>query len=164
MRADSTDDLQFKGSINTNSGRFTLNGGRIEFTNSLTNAATGSINGRGSLVATGGLINNGSISLSAGYTDIYGNFTNNKQITVTGGSTTTFYNAVTGNAGSNIRIDANSAAVFLGNVSVTGVTGSGTAYYDGTAVGGPLVNSRCFGCRSNGEVDRSMPITSDRMR
>src|SRR5262249_32985799 len=63
------------------------------------------------------------------------------------------YNAVTGNAGSNIRIDANSNAVFLGNVSVTGVTGSGTAFYDGAAVGGPLVNTGASVVDPGGTLD-----------
>src|SRR5439155_20649908 len=120
IRAFANDALRFSGPYNANSGKFNMAGGLIEFTGSLNNNSTGLITGRGQLMSGGSGINNaGTISLSGGLSDIYGLVTNTNKITITGGSTTPFYNAVTGIAGRNLRIDANSSAVFLANVSVS---------------------------------------------
>ena len=121
----------------SNAGSITLSdNGIFEVQGIVSNA--GYITGRGTLYAHSTITNGGTISLSGGLTDVRGAVFNYNRITITGGSTTTFYDPVTNNG--NIRIDPGSSAVFLGNVSVGSVTGSGTAYYDGDAVGGPIVN------------------------
>jgi hypothetical protein len=121
-----------------NSGSITLSGdGMFEVQGMLNNA--GYITGRGTLYSHGVTSNSGTMSFSGGLSDVRGSVINTGRITVTGGGTTTFYDTVTNSAGT-IRIDAGSAAVFLGNVSVGSVTGSGTAFYDGSAVGGAVVN------------------------
>ena len=139
----------------SNAGSITLSGdGIFEVQGNVSNA--GYITGRGTLYAHSTITNGGTMSLSGGLTDVRGALFNYNRITITGGSTTTFYDPVTNNG--NIRIDAGSSAVFLGNVSVGSITGSGTAYYDGDAVGGPIVNTGAS------VVDSDASLTADYIR
>jgi hypothetical protein len=134
IRASNMQRLTFSGATNTNSGKINMvNGGTIEFTNALTNNAAGVITGRGALI-TGGLINNGQLQLSAGFTDVYGTLTTaaGSKVIVSGGSTSTFYNDVTASSGSEFRVSTASTAVFFGNVHGTSFfTGSGVKDFEG---------------------------------
>src|SRR5207247_786650 len=100
VRADALDRIVFTGTTgfgnSTNSGQINLFGGAVEFTGSLTNNAGGRITGRGTFITHNGLImNGGTFALSGGTSDVLGPITNNSggKIIVTGGSTSTFYDA-----------------------------------------------------------------------
>ncbi|HMC10773.1 MAG TPA: dockerin type I repeat-containing protein, partial [Pirellulaceae bacterium] len=135
-----SDYLIIDGTINTLNGIVDLQGGTVEWRGPLTVGVGGVISGRGSIntnsanpAAAAGLSNNGTLQLSAGFTDIFGPVasTSGSRIIVTGGGTTTFYRNVSLAAGSNFQVSANSSAVFFGNVSGTGnFTGSGTKYFE----------------------------------
>jgi hypothetical protein len=136
IRALAGDAMVFTGTDNVNEGRITLLGGSVDFSQGLTNAATGMISGRGVLAAGGtaatGLFNEGSIAVS-GTTDFIGDVTNSGagRIVVSGGATATFHDDVVHN-GSEIRVSNDSKAVFFGAVSGVGAyTGSGTVYFEG---------------------------------
>ena len=122
-----------------NAGKVSLLGGTLEAAQLLTNTNTGSISGRGTIVASGGISNSGTIALSAGVSDVMGGTVTNlsaSKVIVTGGSTSTFYGAVTNNAGSEFRVSANSTAVFLGNVTgLAAFTGPGTKDFESGAAG-----------------------------
>ena len=143
VRADAGDDLQFQGfgNVITNTGKFTLNGGRIEFSQDLTNGGTGIISGRGTLATTLGFSNNGSVVFSgAGNTDVYGPVTNFNRINITGGNTTTFWNNVATTSGT-ISVNTNSTVVFAGNLTgQTHLTGPGVKDFEGTASGGAIAS------------------------
>jgi len=116
---------------NTNTGAIILIGGRVEFTQDLTNHEGGFISGRGELEVRGGLDNSGVMAFSAGLTDIYGDVTNNGvagpdgDILVCGGSTVTFYDDVTNNG--RIHACRDARVVFLGDLTGNGQeTGPGT--------------------------------------
>jgi hypothetical protein len=158
VRASGTDWLQFSGVSNTNNGQLNLfNGGAIEFTHSLIN--TGVISGRGVLIATGGLTNSGTMSFSAGLTDVYGAVTNNSRITVTGGSTSTFYDSVNTSVGS-ITVNTASTAVFIGNViGQSHISGPGTKDFEAIASGGPVAS-----IVGNTIVGSSGNVTADYIR
>jgi T5SS/PEP-CTERM-associated repeat protein len=123
----------------TNAGTIELAGGTVEYTQSLTNQATGTISGRGafrgSTAAPGdlGLTNQGVLSFSAGVTDIYGDVNNaaGGKIIVAGGSTVTFYDDVVHN-GVEIRTNNGSRSVFFGSVTGAGpFTGTGDVELNG---------------------------------
>lgn len=108
-------------------------GGEVEFTRDLTNAAGGVITGRGTLIASGGLTNQGNIGLSSGTTDIFGdvNNTSGGSIIVSGNGTATFYDDLVHN-GTEIRVSSGSNAVFFGAVSGAGsYTGTGSLFFEG---------------------------------
>jgi hypothetical protein len=131
--------MQFQVAGNTSFGKFTLNGGRIEFTQDLTLFSSATVFGRGTLIANGGLSNGGTMIFSgAGNSDLFGAVTNANRINVTGGNTTTFWNNVITNTGT-INVNANSTVVFAGNlIGQSHITGPGTKDYEGTASGGPI--------------------------
>jgi hypothetical protein len=139
VRADATDSLQFQNNLNSSAGKFTLNGGRIEFTQDLTLTPTATVVGRGTLIASGGLSNAGTMSFSgAGNSDVFGAVTNTNRINVTGGNTTTFWNNVNTSIGT-INVNANSTVVFAGNLAgQSHIAGPGTKDFEGTASGGPI--------------------------
>ena len=122
-----------------NRGSISLLGGVIEFAQQLTNQSTGRITGRGTIIADGGISNAGTITLSAGLSDVMGGTVNNlngSKVIVTGGSTSTFYGPVSNVAGSEFRVSTNSTAVFLGDVTgLAAFTGPGTKDFEANASG-----------------------------
>ena len=113
----------------------------MEFTQNLTNAAPGTITGRGTLIAGSGIANNGTIALSVGASDVYATLVNNSgaKTIVTGGSSSTFYGPVTNAAGSEFRVSTTSTAVFLAPVvGLSRFTGPGTKDFEASASGGPI--------------------------
>lgn len=150
-------EIGFAGSHTNYSGAtISLLGGTARFDGNLTNA--GQITGNGNLVVTGALINSGTLSgrgvfqtggigntgtmqFSAGFSDVYGALLNSKKITVTGGSTTTFYNDVDTTAGS-ITVNNSSTVVFLGDLtgqSKVFTVGSGTVDFEAAHSGGAIL-------------------------
>jgi T5SS/PEP-CTERM-associated repeat protein len=135
IRAQAGDTLLLTGVNGTNAGRINLQGGTLQFTQSLTNGASGKITGTGFLYADSGLTNLGEIQFSAGFTSVYGTVTNNNKITVSGGGTTTFYDPVVMSPGSTFQTSTNSTSVFFGPVTGTGsFTGPGVKIFE---AGGP---------------------------
>jgi fibronectin-binding autotransporter adhesin len=131
IRGEAGRTLTFTGGFAPNAGTLSLLGGTLEFTNAITNSATGFVSGAGNLI-TGGLTNNGTVALT-GDSGVFGDVTNasGARIVTSGGATTTFYDDVTHN-GAEIRTSAGSASVFLGAVSGSGpFTGTGTVYLEG---------------------------------
>lgn len=134
IRATSGDYLLFSGPNGPNAGRISLLSGTVEFSQGLTNAVSGLITGRGTLIVGGtGLLNQGSMAFSAGITDVFGDvtLTSGAKIITTGAGTTTFWDDVVHN-GAEIRTSTGCASVFLGSVSGSGpFTGTGTVYFEG---------------------------------
>jgi len=133
VRVNSTDQILFTGSGNTNDGKINLLGGTIEFSRELINSSSGSINGRGVLIVSDGLTHQGQMNLSGGLTDVYGNvtITEGASVIVTSGAVATFYDDVKHN-GDEIRTSANSTTTFFGTVSGIGsFTGIGTVNFEG---------------------------------
>ena len=133
VRAATGDTLSFTGAGNANAGVINLTGGTVAFTQDVLNDAGGFINGRGTLVAQGDLTNHGSIDLSGGFTDIFGNVNNDNggSITVSGNATATFYSDVVHN-GTEIYVREGSSAVFFGAVSGAGpYNGQGAVWFEG---------------------------------
>lgn len=125
--------VNFTNTFNANNGLISLSEGTARFDQGLTNASTGVISGRGTLIASGGLTNQGSINLSGGNTDVYGNVSNESgsSIIVSGNSTSTFFDDVVHN-GDEIRVSDGSTAVFFGAVSGAGAyTGTGLFSFEG---------------------------------
>jgi T5SS/PEP-CTERM-associated repeat protein len=133
IRAEAGKRLKLEGSLAPNAGLISLQGGTVEFTQALTNSATGFITGRGTLSVGGaGLTNNGNMAFSGGFTDVYGDVTNgaSAKIVTSGGGTTTFYDDVNAITGSQMRVSPGCSVVFLGSYS-GGSTGGGTVYMEG---------------------------------
>jgi hypothetical protein len=144
VRALSGDSMQFLGAANSNAGSINLFGGLVEFTGTLSNAASGRITGRGELLVRGGLGNSGSLTFSAGLSDMTGSLTNGSggKTIVTGGATATFYDPVTNSAGSEFRVSAASTGVFLSPVvGLSYFTGPGTKDFESVASGGPVATA-----------------------
>lgn len=123
----------------TNAGTIDLADGTIEYTQSLSNQATGFITGRGvfrgSTATPGGtgLNNVGTLAFSAGTTDIFGDVNNSTtgKIIAAGASVVTFYDDVVHN-GVEIRTNAGSRSVFFGSVTGAGpFTGTGDVEFNG---------------------------------
>ena len=115
-----------------NAGIISLEGGTVEFTQSLTNAVGGLISGRGTLSVGGaGLVNNGNVGFSGGFADVYGDVVNNAgaAIITSGGGTTTFYDDVNA-AGGEMRVSPGCSIVFFGSYSGGSIDG-GTVYSEG---------------------------------
>ncbi len=133
VRAESGKTLVFTGGVGAgNGGVFSLQGGTMEFTTAITNAAAGFISGHGAL-HTAGLTNQGTIAISGGNADIFGDTTNSAgaKIITSGGSVTTFFDDVVHN-GTEIRTSAGGGTVFFGAVSGAGpFTGTGTVFFEG---------------------------------
>jgi hypothetical protein len=137
LRASGSQRLVLGGASNSSSGQITLlNGGTVEFLGGLTNNAAGVVSGRGTLITATGLANAGQLQLSGGASDIFGQVNNNSggKVIVSGGATTSFYNAVANNAGAELRVATGSTAVFVGPVTGSGAfTGSGTKIFESSA-------------------------------
>jgi len=138
VRAGAGDTLVFTASNNSNQGRINLLGGTVSFSKDLLNESGGLISGRGTLIANGGLTNQGNVGFSSGNADIFGDVTNatSGAIIASGNSTVTFYDDVVHN-GSEIRVSNGSSAVFFGAVSGSGpYTGTGTVFFEGDLLPG----------------------------
>jgi len=131
IRADVGKRLLFSGASFTNSGQVTLVGGTVETTATFANSATAFIIGHG-VIRAPSVANNGTVAVSSGDADFFGDFTNNPgaKVTVSGGKTLTFWDDVVHN-GAPMKVAAGSAVVFFGNYSGAGLfTGTGTVYYE----------------------------------
>lgn len=116
-----------------------LSGGIIDVVGTLTNGASGAISGRGSLRTSSatpgglGLVNQGVMLFSGGFSDVRGDVQNlsTGRIVAAGASLVTFFDDVVHN-GIEIRTFADSRIVFLGERSGSGAfTGSGVVEYAG---------------------------------
>ncbi|MEX0642196.1 MAG: dockerin type I domain-containing protein [Pirellulales bacterium] len=145
IRVGSGERLVLTGVGNANDGLIQVIGGEIEFTESLTNAvSTGLITARNATLRFGGgLTNKGNLGISFGTSDVNGEIENIGGITISGGSSATFYDDVT-NRGT-INVSAGSTAVFFGELSGSGVSGSGTVYLEGDARPGFSPGTMAFG-------------------
>jgi hypothetical protein len=146
VRAGSGDRLRFTAAGNTNAGTIEAVGGEVEFTQDLTNAAsTGMISGRNAALRfTGGLANEGSLAMSFGTSDIYGDITNSGSVVVSGGANATFYDDLTNN--STVQVSAGCTAVFFGEVTGSGTfEGTGTNYFEGDLKPGASPGEMTFG-------------------
>jgi hypothetical protein len=142
VRANSGESIRFTGS-GSNSGLVNLFGGNFETGGTFTNTATGRINGRGVFRASQ-LNNSGTVQLSAGVSDFFGNVQNfnGSKIIVTGNSTSNFYDNVSNFTGSEFRVSTGSTAVFFGVVSgLSQFTGPGTKIFEGPASDGRINTS-----------------------
>ena len=133
IRAEPGKTLTFTGTLAANSGTLSLEGGTLDFTTAITNAAAGFISGRGAL-HTVGVTNNGVMAFSGGYADVFGDVTNAsgaRIVTSGASSTTTFFDDVAHN-GVEIFTGTNASTVFFGSQSGSGpLTGTGTVYFVG---------------------------------
>ncbi len=146
IRADAGKRVLFTGPAfsSVNDGQINLFGGAVEFNQQLTNNPAGRITGRGTIIGHAGLANAGSISLSGGLSDVNATLSNQSgsKVIITGGSTSTFFQAVTNQSGSEFRVSTNSTAVFLGNVTGLGqFTGPGVKDFEASASAGPLATT-----------------------
>ena len=136
VRISAGEQLSFSGMGNSSAGEIRLLGGTLEFEQDLVNTAGGEINGRGVLIASGGLDNQGNATFSGGATDVFGDVDHAGSIRISGNSTLTFYDDFV-NDGTEFRISVGSLAVFFGDYSGSGgIQGLGTALFDGTTNGG----------------------------
>ena len=125
--------IALTGANGTNSGKFNLLGGQLDFTQSQTNGANGQINGHGTLNFAGGLAHAGQMNFSGGLADIFGtvNLLPGSRLVTSGAGTTTFYGAVTHNA-TEVRTSTGAQTVFFGLVNGPGsYTGSGAIFFEG---------------------------------
>ena len=143
---------------NVNNGLVDVDGGSIEFGRSITNSnaspSTGLIAARdATLRFNAGLLNSGALSFTAGVSDVFGDITNQNnlstpgRIIVTGGAQANFFDDVA-NSGS-IQVSAagslKSTAVFLGDLSGVGVSGTGQVFIEGDARPGFSPGTMAFG-------------------
>lgn len=127
--------LVFNGNSNSNSGHLdATGGGRLEFRQALTNQAGGLITGESATLRfDGGLVNHGSLGLSFGTSNVFGDLTNSASgiLNVSGGGQVTFYEDVIQNGTFQIAQVGNSSstAVVFGSFSGSGgFTGGGDLY------------------------------------
>ncbi|MBX3416449.1 MAG: PEP-CTERM sorting domain-containing protein [Pirellulaceae bacterium] len=139
VRVSGSEHLVFTGADNLNVTNANLSGGTLEFTQSLTNRSGAAIMGRGTLITSSsspggiGLTNDGLLSFSAGFSDIFGDVEqlSDGRIVTSGGGVTTFFDDVTHN-GIEIRTFGGSRTVFLGEQGGVGnFTGTGMVEYAG---------------------------------
>ena len=122
----------------SNAGRIDVIGsaaqGQAQFESAgpLTNAAsTGLITGRSATLRfDGGLINQGSLALSFGISDVFGNIANTGSIVIAGGANVTFYDDVDQQGSLVVSAVGNSVstAVFFGAFTGDGFTGGGDVH------------------------------------
>ncbi len=128
--------LEFQASANTNSGSISFVGGEIVFTGSLTNSAgTGLVAGGDAILrVNGGLTNLGSLAVSFGNNNVFGDINNTGSVVVTGGAHATFYDDVTQNGTFIVRKigSTTSTAVVLGAFTgAGGSSGGGDIFFEG---------------------------------
>ena len=130
----------------TNYGRIEVIGGDLEFIAQTTNVvSTGNIMVRdATLRFGGGMVNQGSMGLSFGTSDIFGNINNDGgTVVVSGASNVSFYDDLINNG--TVRVSEGSMAVYFGSVSGTGsFTGSGTNFFEGDLSPGSSPGSMSF--------------------
>jgi probable HAF family extracellular repeat protein len=128
--------ILFTGSSNTNAGKIEVLAGEIEFTHGLTNEAlTGFVTGRDATLRFGtGLNNAGSVGISFGTTDIFGDVANTGTIVLTGNSTTTFYGHVTNDG--EFRVSPGSTVVLVGDELINNGLIQGSAQIHNTLING----------------------------
>ena len=143
-----------------NQGQVTLLDGTVEGTTIL-NDTGGFVTGHGSLRAPGGIVNRGTVAVSSGDADFFGDFDNRSgaRITVSGGRCLTFWDDVVHN-GAAIKVSENSGVVFFGSYSGSGgFTGPGTVYYEADLHPGsspatiPFGGNVCFSGTSSLEIE-----------
>ncbi len=130
IRVASGESMRFTSAGNSNAGRIEVIGGEIEFDQNLVNqGATGNIVARDAkLRFNGGLDNEGSMGLSFGTTDVFGDIDNTGSVVITGNSNATFYDDYINNGITTTSIGSN--AVFFGSVSGSGsYIGGGTLFF-----------------------------------
>ncbi len=124
--------MRFTGAANINHGEINLLGGQVRFDQDFSNADSGFVAGHGTLIANGGVSNQGVMAFS-GTTDVLGDVANEAggRIVTSGGATTTFFDDVLHN-GLEIRTSAGSNTVIFGEASGAGAyTGTGTVFFEG---------------------------------
>jgi hypothetical protein len=133
--------LTVTGSGSINKGVLNLAGGVLQFTQDLTNNATGSIEGFGSLLTQAGLTNNGTLAL-AGSSSVSGPVTNGTKglIHLSGSSPNVFLGAVA-NSG-NLTVDAGASGTFYGPYTGPGsIVDNGALYLNANSVAGAISGS-----------------------
>ena len=153
------DRLQVTGQLN-NSGAINVLDGEAQFDGHVTNSSSSGVitsrdgvlrfgNGFGS-TSGGGLLNFGSVAVSFGTTDVFGdiNNSNNGRIVISGGAQATFYDdvfnsgTITVSAAGNVK----STAVFFGAVTGSGsFPGTGTVFLEGDLRPGNSPGVMAFG-------------------
>jgi T5SS/PEP-CTERM-associated repeat protein len=129
------------GAETINAGTIEAIGSTIGFERNVTNEAGGMIAARNALLrfrGPGGLLNNGTLGLSFGTSDVFGAVANGSggKTIVSGNSNATFYGPMTVHGGGELRVSTGSTAVFFGNVTNNGtVSGGGTKLFEGGSVG-----------------------------
>jgi T5SS/PEP-CTERM-associated repeat protein len=127
-------DLQFTNTLGNHAAIDVL-GGTLRVDGTATNAAsTASITARNAILRfNGGLTNDGSLALSFGTSDVFGDIVNSAatgRIVVSGNSNATFYDDLINNGA--VQVSAGSTAVYFGAVSGTGsFPGAGTNFFEG---------------------------------
>jgi hypothetical protein len=150
IRGESGNTLLFTGTPGANAGQINLQGGTVQFAQTLTNAAGGQITGRGTLdVGSAGLTNNGHVALSSGISDIIGNVTNDTGsasigITVSGNADVTFWNDVQNSSG-RFQVSSGSSATFFGTFAGNGITGTGDVFMEADITPGFSPGAQNFG-------------------
>lgn len=163
VRVGAGERLQILGAsgTNLNDGLIDVDGGEIEFgravTNSTVSPSTGLIAARNATLRfSGGLTNSGSLSFTAGVSDVFGDVSTTDmvatpgrtgRIVVTGGAQANFFDDVA-NSGI-IQVSAagslKSTAVFLGSLSGNGVSGTGQVFIEGDMRPGFSPGTMAFG-------------------
>lgn len=141
-----------------NNGLVDVDGGEIEFgrqvTNSNVSPSSGLIAARdATLRFHGSLVNNGSLTFSAGVSDVFGDIANQNNLTtpgriiVTGGAQANFFDDVVNNGGIQVSGSGGllSTAVFLGSLSGAGTTGTGRVFLEGDTRPGFSPGTMAFG-------------------
>ena len=126
----------------------TTQAAEIEFDGRLTNAKiTGNITARHAILRfNGGLTNQGSVGISFGTSDVYGNVDNQAgaSITVTGYSQVTFWDDLTNNG--TVKVSEGSTAVYFGKISGGGfLPGDGKHLIEGDLSPGNSPGNLTFG-------------------
>lgn len=132
VRVGSGEALRLTATGSSNAGRIDVIGGSIEFDQDLVNqASTGNIVARdATLRFNGGLDNQGSLGMSFGISDVFGDINNTGTIIQSGGGLVTFYDDMINNGV--IQTSSGSNAVFFGGVSGAGsYTGTGSLFFEG---------------------------------
>lgn len=132
VRVATAEHLIVSGSAHSNAGRIEVIGGSAEFNGAVTNqAGTGTITGRNATLRfNDGLANQGSVALSFGISDVFGDINNTGSVINSGSGQVTFYDDVINNG--EIRTSTGGASVFFGAVSGAGsFTGTGSVFFEG---------------------------------
>jgi T5SS/PEP-CTERM-associated repeat protein len=131
---------------NLNDGLIDISGGTIEFGRTIVNGtvspSTGMIAARNATLRfQSGLLNSGALTFTDGVSDVFGDVTNQNNLTtpgrivVTGGAQANFFDDIVNNGTIQVSAAGNlqSTAVFLGSLSGNGVGGDGHVFIEGDA-------------------------------